>query len=113
MLNKKYKMTKTQQQQQQQQQQPQQEAPHHSLRSKADVKSSWIIFSRNGWQHVPDLVFGDLMMMLGTESLIKCRQVCQSWNVMISVMTKRERSTILSKERYKGESKAYKDKTKL
>ena len=37
------------------------------------------------WQSLPDVVFSDVRMMLGLENLHdlhKCRQVCQSWNVM-------------------------------
>ena len=38
------------------------------------------------WQNLPDVLFGDIMMMVGLESLDTlhtCRQVCQSWNEMI------------------------------
>ena len=50
------------------------------------------------WQNLPDLIFGEIMMMLmGLEELQKCRQVCQKWNVMISQMTKNKKNTIWSK----------------
>ena len=40
------------------------------------------------WQNLPDVIFGDIMMMVGLESLDTlhtCRQVCGGWNEMISV----------------------------
>ena len=43
------------------------------------------------WKNLPDVVFGDIMMMIGLnrlEDLHICRQVSQSWNVMIAQMTK-------------------------
>ena len=43
------------------------------------------------WQNLPDVIFGDIMMMMGLNSLEvlhRCRQVCQSWNVRIFEMTK-------------------------
>ena len=46
------------------------------------------------WQFLPDLVFGDVMMMVGLHDLHKCRQICQSWNVMTTQMTKHEKDTI-------------------
>ena len=38
------------------------------------------------WVTLPDLIFGDIMMMVGLnslESLHRCRQVCTTWNEMI------------------------------
>ena len=35
------------------------------------------------WLTLPDLIFGDIMMMVGLEnleSLHRCRQVCSKWN---------------------------------
>ena len=43
--------------------------------------------SNNGWNNLPDVVFGDIMMMVGLENignLNQCRQVCRSWNKMIA-----------------------------
>ena len=53
-----------------------------------------------GWQNLPDIVFCDMMVMLGLdclEDLHKCRQVCQSWNVMMSQMIKYKKSNIRTK----------------
>ena len=53
-----------------------------------------------GWQNLPDIVISDIMMMLGLdwlEDLHKCRQVCQSWNVMISQMIKYKKGNIRTK----------------
>ena len=50
-----------------------------------------------GWQNLPDLILTDIMMMAELDRLddiSKCRQICQSWNVMISQMTKRNKDTI-------------------
>ena len=50
-----------------------------------------------GWQNFPDLIFCDIIMMVGLESLEdlhKCRQVCQSWNVMTSQMPWLKKDTI-------------------
>ena len=50
-----------------------------------------------GWQKLPDIIFGDIMMMNGIkclEDLHKCREVCQSWNVMIMQMTKSKKDNI-------------------
>ena len=52
------------------------------------------------WQNIPDLVFSDIAVMVGQESLEelqKCRQVCQCWNVMISRMTKLRKDTLRRK----------------
>ena len=38
------------------------------------------------WATLPDLMFSDIMMKVGLESvegLHRCRQVCQTWNKMI------------------------------
>ena len=38
------------------------------------------------WLTLPDLIFNNIMMMVGLESLEtlhRCRQVCKSWNEMI------------------------------
>ena len=42
--------------------------------------------SRQDWNNLPDVLFGDIMMMVGLESLDTlhtCRQVRRSWNEMI------------------------------
>ena len=49
------------------------------------------------WQNLPHHVFGEVMTMMGRErhqDIPKCSQVCQSWNVMMSQMTKYEKDTI-------------------
>ena len=53
--------------------------------------------NKSVWQDLPDLIFGETMLLLGLEELQKCRQVCQIWNVMISQMTKNKKNTIWSK----------------
>ena len=56
--------------------------------------------SCGNWQNLPHHVFGDIMTMAGRESLQNvqnCRQVCQSWNVMISLMTKYNKDSIRKK----------------
>ena len=48
------------------------------------------------WQNLPELLFGDIMMMVGMdqhENIPKCRQVCQGWNVMVPKMTKHKKDT--------------------
>ena len=38
------------------------------------------------WATLPDMIFSDIMMMVGLESLEslhRCRQVCSKWNEMI------------------------------
>ena len=35
------------------------------------------------WDTLPDLIFSDIMMMVGLESLHRCRQVCREWNEKI------------------------------
>ena len=47
---------------------------------KARISSQSLNQQRTSWQNLPDLVFDDVMMMAGQESLEnlhKCRQVCQ------------------------------------
>ena len=61
----------------------------------------------SSWKTLPELIFNDIMMMLGLKSfyflkesledLNKCRHVCQSWNMIISQMTKYHKD-ILRKE---------------
>ena len=49
------------------------------------------------WQNLSDLIFSDIMMMVGQESLEelqKCRQVCKTWNKMITLMTKLTKDNI-------------------
>ena len=48
------------------------------------------------WQDLPDLIFHETMILLGLEELLKCRQVCQKWNVKISQMSKTKKNTIWS-----------------
>ena len=53
-----------------------------------------------GWQKLPDIIFGDIMTMKGLsclEEVHRCRQVCQSWNVMIMQMTKHKKDNIRTK----------------
>ena len=50
--------------------------------------------TKSGWKNLPDLIFSDIGMMVNLEELKKLRQICQSWNVMISEMTKHGKSTI-------------------
>ena len=52
------------------------------------------------WQNLPEFIFGDMMMMMGLnslEDLHRCRQVCQSWNVMIFAMTKYKKDKLRRK----------------
>ena len=56
------------------------------------------------WQNLPDIILGDIVMMLGMdklkdilEDILKCRQVCRSWNVMIAQMTKHKKHIIRRK----------------
>ena len=52
------------------------------------------------WKNLPDVVFCDIMMMTGLnslEDLHRCRQVSQSWNVKIAQMTKYKKVTIRDK----------------
>ena len=60
----------------------------------AKVKASWeYLFPINE-------IFGEIMIMVGRESLdklLKCRQVCQKWNMIISEMTKDKKHTIRRK----------------
>ena len=72
------------------------------------------------WQNWPHFLFGEVMTMMGRESLQalqKCRQVCQSWNMMISQMTMYDKAIIIreaeslaakirEKWRYPGEEEA-------
>ena len=49
------------------------------------------------WQNLPDLLFRDVIMMVGMdqlENIPKCRQVCRGWNVMVSQMTKHKKDTV-------------------
>ena len=51
---------------------------HHGLLNSVNVIKDW--------QNLPDIIFGDLMMMVGLEileTLNTCRQVCRSLNKMI------------------------------
>ena len=72
------------------------------------------------WQNLPHFLFGEVMTMMGRESLQaiqKCRHVCYSWNVMISQMTKYDKAIVIreaeslaaqirEKWRYPGEEEA-------
>ena len=54
------------------------------LRSKPSL--SW----HSLWQNLPDLIFSDIMLMVGREGLLhiqKYRQVCQNLSVKITQMT--------------------------
>ena len=56
--------------------------------------SSWY-----DWQNLPEIIFSDIVMMVEKEikslnNLQKFRQVCQSWNVMLSQMTKNKKDNI-------------------
>ena len=53
------------------------------------------------WQTLPEIIFGNIMTMIviqmdKLEDLQKCRQVCLSWNMMISQMTKHKKDTLRS-----------------
>ena len=54
--------------------------------------------SAGNWQNLPNHVFDEVIMtMMGgdiLQNVHKCRQVCQSWNVMMSQMTKKDKDTI-------------------
>ena len=53
--------------------------------------------SSHDWQNLPELIFGEIMVMAGLKRLDnfhRCRRVCQSWNVRISQMTKYKKDTI-------------------
>ena len=52
---------------------------------------------RQKWQNVPNLIFGDIMMMTDLEDLQKCRQICKCWKEMISQLTKYRKNTIRRK----------------
>ena len=68
-----------------------------------------------GWKELPDRIFGDILMMVGLnslEELQKCRQFCQCWNTMTSKMTKRKKVSIRRKAeslaaQIREESEAY------
>ena len=47
------------------------------------------------WKNLPDIVFSGIMMMIGmeVEDIPKCRQVCRSWNDMVSQMSKLKKDT--------------------
>ena len=52
------------------------------------------------WHILPDQIFGDIITMMGLKNLDelqKCRQVCRSWKVMTSQMTKQQKDTIRKK----------------
>ena len=67
-------------------------------KSPQSVKPSMSGKTKTLWQYLPDLILGEIMVMLmGLEKLQKCRQVCQKWNVMISQMTKNKKNIIWSK----------------
>ena len=54
----------------------------------------------NDWHNLPNLIFSDIMMMVGLQSLDelqKCKQVCGGWSVMTSQMTKHEKNIIMRK----------------
>ena len=82
--------------------------------SNSNISSSF----KYGWQNLPDLIFSDIVVMVvrswlnelnddlndpfesglnDTEisDLQKCRQVCRSWNVMVSQMAKLKKDTII------------------
>ena len=76
------------------------EAPCDTLRTNPQSKRSKLAGSWPSFQnllHNPDDYFGDVMTMVGLgrlEDLHRCRQVCRSWNEMISHMTNRSKRTI-------------------
>ena len=56
--------------------------------------------SPGSWQNLPHHVFGDIITIIGKESLQdlqKCRQVSKSWNMMMSQVTKYNKDTIRKK----------------
>ena len=53
--------------------------------------------SSYGWQNLSDLIFTDIIAMLGLkniEEVQKCRKVCHIWNVIISQVTKYKKEII-------------------
>ena len=51
-----------------------------------------------GWNTLPDVVFSEIMTVVGLESLgvlQKCRGVCKTWNVMICQMTRYKKTAII------------------
>ena len=74
----------------------------NSLKFKHQKKRSFLSTikpssSKYAWQNLPDLIFTDILMMVGLgrlDDISKGRRVCQSWNVVISQMTKRTKDTI-------------------
>ena len=53
--------------------------------------------SSYGWQNLSDLIFTDIIMMLGLkniEEVQKCRKVCHTWNMIISQVTKYKKEII-------------------
>ena len=75
-------------------------APCDSPRSNSKKKRynlSELVSSSSLWQILPDLIFSDIMMMMGLKSikdLQKCREVCQRWNLMVTQMTQLKRGSI-------------------
>ena len=63
-------------------------------------KSHKISPAPGNWQNLPQHIFGEIVSSLNDMTCLadlpKCRQVCQSWNVMMSLMTKYEKDTIRS-----------------
>ena len=54
----------------------------------------------DSWKNLPDVVFCDIIMKIGLnslEDLHKCRQVSQSWNMMTAQMTKHKKVNIRKK----------------
>ena len=56
------------------------------------------------WLKLPEMIFSDIMMMVGIESLEslhRCRQVCQTWNekILINIWESKSKKKIM-KERF-------------
>ena len=51
-----------------------------------------------GWQNLSDVIFSEIMMTVGLESLgvlQKCRGVCKTWNVLVCQMTSNKKKAII------------------
>ena len=92
-------------------------APCDSPRSNSKKKrynSTEVVSSASWWhwQMLPDQIFSDILMIVGLQSIKdvqKCKQICQSWNLIVTQMTKLKKDSI----RRKAESAAAQIKKKL
>ena len=83
---------------------------------------------RSQWQNLPDVLFSDIMMIVGLESLDdlhRCRQVCRNWNEKIkqNIWDNRQKRFKLDEKlkkcwkegtpKYSKSSKSYKSSVKI